>query len=148
MYNELNLDLTFNNEDNQSLFNDLVQKEEIMTMSDLYYQKSRDLGTIRYFFGGYRDGVDWDGHYKINVFFSEENSIGLSIFKPVSRLMNTKKFYDTFKKDLRDYIEFLNKNCKEFKELGEEPVFSTKNIEKIVQSAEYSEDHRKVFEGD
>ena len=60
--------------------------------------------------------------------------------------MSTKKFYDQFKKDFREYIEFLNKNCKEFKELGDEPVFSTKNIEKIVQSAEYSEDHRKVFE--
>ena len=148
MYNEINLDLCFVNEDNQNKFDELVRKEEIQTMSDHYYQTSRDLGTIRYFFGGYRDGVDWDGHYKINVFFSEENSIGLSIFKPVSRLMNTRKFYDTFKKDLRDYIEFLNKNCKEFKELGDEPVFSTKNIEKIVQSAEYSEDHRKVFEGD
>lgn len=57
MYNELNLDLTFNNEDNQSLFNDLVQKEKVMTMSEHYTQTSRDLGTIRYFFGGYRDGV-------------------------------------------------------------------------------------------
>lgn len=148
MYNELNLDLCFVNEDNQSKFDELVRREEIQTMSDHYYQTSRDLGTIRYFFGGYRDGVDWDGHYKINVFFSEENSIGLSIFKPVSRLMNIKKFYDTFKKDLRDYIEFLNKNCKEFKELGDEPVFSTKNIEKIVQNATYTEDNRRLFEGE
>lgn len=146
MINEIDLMLNFTDEKYQKEFDEKVRKEQIMTMSDHFYQKSRDLGTIRYFFGGYRDGVDWDGHYKINVFFSEENSIGLSIFKSISRLMNNKKFYDQFKKDLREYIEFLNKNCKEFKELGEEPVFSTKNIEKIVQSAEYSEDHRKVFE--
>ena len=144
--NEIDLMLNFTDEKYQKEFDEKVRKEQIMTMSDHFYQKSRDLGTIRYFFGGYRDGVDWDGHYKINVFFSEENSIGLSIFKPISRLMNTKKFYDHFKRDLREYIEFLNKNCKEFKELGDEPVFSTKNIEKIVQSAEYSEDHRRVFE--
>lgn len=146
MINEIDLMLNFTDEKYQKEFDEKVRKEQIMTMSDHFYQKSRDLGTIRYFFGGYRDGVDWDGHYKINVFFSEENSIGLSIFKPISRLMNTKKFYEQFKKDLREYIEFLNKNCKEFKELGDESVFSTKNIEKIVQSAEYSEDHRKVFE--
>ena len=146
MINEIDLMLNFTDEKYQKEFDEKVRKEQIMTMSDHFYQKSRDLGTIRYFFGGYRDGVDWDGHYKINVFFSEENSIGLSIFKPISRLMTTKKFYDQFKRDLREYIEFLNKNCKEFKELGNEPVFSTKNIEKIVQSAEYSEDHRKVFE--
>ena len=143
MMNEIDIMLNFTDEKYQKEFDEKVRKEQIMTMSDHFSQTSKDLGTIRYFFGGYSDGVDFDCHYKINVFFSEENSIGLSIFKPVSRLMTTKKFYNQFKNDLREYIEFLNKNCKSF---CDDEIFSTKNIEQLVQSAEYSEDHRKVFE--
>ena len=140
MINEIDLKINFTNEKYQKEFDEQVRKEQIMTMSDHYIQTIRDIGTIRYFFGGYRDGVDWDGHYLVNAFFSEENSIGLSIFNSVSRLMKSKKFYDQFKIDLRDYIEFLNHNSKS---IGD-PVFSTKNIEQIVQNAEYA-DHSRVF---
>ena len=141
MINEIDLKINFIDEKYQSEFDEQVRKEQIITMSDHYTQTIRDIGTIRYFFGGYRDGVDWDGHYLVNAFFSEENSIGLSVFNPISRLLKSKKFYDQFKRDLRDYIEFLNRNSKN---IGD-PVFSTKNIEQIVRNAEYA-DHRRVFD--
>ena len=140
-HSEINLSLTFADEKFQKKFDEQVQKEEINTMSEGFSQTSDEFGTIRYFFGGYRDGVDWDGHYIVNAFFSEENSIGLSIFKPVCKLLGSEQFYNQFKSDLTEYIEFLNHNARK---IGN-PVFVTKNVEQVLQNAEYR-NHQKVFE--
>ena len=58
MMNEIDIMLNFTDEKYQKEFDEKVRKEQIMTMSDHFSQTSKDLGTIRYFFGGYRDGVD------------------------------------------------------------------------------------------
>ena len=45
MINEIDLMLNFTDEKYQKEFDEKVRKEQIMTMSDHFYQKSRDLGT-------------------------------------------------------------------------------------------------------
>lgn len=133
MSSDVRTNIRFNNANDAGMIDDLIRNETLATISDIYYQNHPEYGTIRYFFSCFRNSVDYSGNLLVNAFFSEANTIGLSVFTSLRKILSEPSFQTEYKENLHKYIDYLNDSVKTLTGINYN-VFNNANIDDIVNA--------------